>query len=262
MDFKYREDYTIPIKQRHFREILIINFLCLNAIAEKHSWISKEHFIIDLTAGPGYHDMEKEMGSPLIILDERRKHNLYSKIVLIEKDRNSYITLIKNIEKYFPNELSNYLVSIECGDNREIIKKYTYKILPKQYGLAYMDGFGEKDADFDLLGLLCDCYKRMDLIIHCNCGSIKRSVGVKKIEGFSGKMNLEERISLVYPRKKAYGLVRIPYTQWQWSIFIFTNWDAYPKFRSLGFSPIDSPEGQTIIKKLSQKGNKNESKKN
>ncbi len=261
MDFKYRENYTIPVKQKHFREILTIQFLCLKAIAKKNPWALKTHLIIDLTAGPGYYDTKEKMGSPLIILDERKRRNLYSKVVLIEKDKTNYTALIRNIEKHFPSGLNDYLVNIECGDNREIIKKYVHKICPIQYGLAYMDGFGEKDADFYLLSLLCDYYKRVDLIIHCNCGAIKRSVGVKKVNGFSKKMNLEERINLIYPRKKAYGLVRDPYTQWQWSIFIFTNWDAYPKFKKLGFFPIDSPEGQATIKKLSQKGTKNENEK-
>ena len=228
-----------PIKQEVFKDITNTHINIVYNIVNKYEWTNRIYHYFDLNAGP---EPELDVCSALSFLEnikESRKKQRYRyksqpmefKAVLIDKDDNRLKDLSNRIDKFLeikvkdPKEKKVFNDSIDIirGNNEKILKDYM-ALSRNMYGILYHDPFGE--PSFDILKEFAKHYPRMDIVLNCNCGTIKRT---KNSATCKNSKTLKEHIDemskdhIVCSNKLR--------TCWQWLMMIFTNWDKYPRGR-------------------------------
>lgn len=228
-----------PVKQEHFRTVLQVHLLVVQAILQKHSWAHREYLYLDLTAGPGI--VDGAMGSPLIFLQEATRLGIPFRAYFCEQKPNAVLRLREAVNRLHAKvgPFSGVWSVLE-GDSKDTIGSLIANKLrglpAKGYGLAYADPNGT-DIPIDTMRRLADVPKlaTLDFLVHVGATHYKRG-GLK-----TGLLRTDlRRIG------KPYMQFREPIGIHQWTFAILTGWNAFPKFAPIGFWPADSPAGQRI----------------
>ena len=240
-------DATIP-KQFDFEEIISTHINTTKAILKKHiKWATDQNYwYFDLNAGPGIDEDDKfgrKTGSPIIFLKKAITKKIPSKTIFYENDKKHYASLLNSISTLtIPNRLS-LDIDTHNSSNEQLMRYYTIPT-EKSYGLIYHDPNGV--PNFNLLSRFFKInHPKIDLLINCPCTAIKRIA-------YSSKKTTKNKFlnEFIDNVNKKHWLIREPYTEWQWSMIIGSNWDHFPNFKKLGFLNKDSPEGQELFKRL------------
>ena len=237
------------LKQKDFEEIMGTHINISKAIIKKHNWVYPYYWYFDLNAGPGVHkDAEYgfKIGSPLIFLNEAIEKRLPLNAILFENNKKNHASLLSSISKLViaDKQLSKMNITIHNFSNEKLIEKHDTEVTRESYGLIYHDPKGR--PNFDLLTRFYENkhHPYIDLMINCPCATIKRSTYYNSNTDENRLLN-----EFLYGIDKKYWLIRKPYSRWQWSLIIGTNWTDFPRFKQLGFLDKNSPEGQKLFKK-------------
>lgn len=273
-----------PFKQKNVQDILSsrIGKCCGIWKREKDSaWYNQEerqNVFIDFTAG----DMSNEDTSPMTFIQTLRKYSFFPSVLyLIEKDKKTFQTLLKNIRKL--NVKTNYnVISPMFADDKELctIDAEHCKVPPEiilknmnlceflgefhgihkyRYGLAYYDPNGFKHQDYKCIFSFMNNNPRMDIIININVTQIRRNAGVKKYEGFQKYRNIDlKRVINILSRLKRNVFIRNNFTieidskpkSTHKFILVYATNDPNMKMPvEYGFVSIQSEDGFQLIKK-------------
>jgi hypothetical protein len=253
-----------PKKQKTLQSILDVHTRIVGKIINKPNSLryAEPHYLyIDLNSGPGkYGDID---GSPLVfkntananrvpyiaILSEINKNNCDSLGVETSAESGSYChecgsQLLKssNVTSCF---LNGGGWGIICNEDNtvtldSVIDHYRNETIKKPYGMVYVDP-NNHEARFKHLETLFanNRMRYLDLLIHVSGTIIKRLLHTNTTE------RIIESISGI---NKKYWLIRKPYSCWQWTFLLGTNWDGFPEFKNLDFVHVESEEGQEYLK--------------
>ena len=226
-------DYTAT-KQEHFKTIVQTHLRIATSIIKK-GYASPAYYYFDINAGSG--KINGKDGSPIIFLKLSEKYNIDFDIVFIEKNKKTFEKLKRNTWPW-----SSF--TIENGDNRIVLPKYYSDSRKLRYGLLYADPNGI--PSFDVIAEISKvpCYSKLDILINCPCNAIKKT---RKCSVCYAKETLEEYLIKI---DKRFWLIREPYSKWQWTFLIGTNWDSFPIFKKIGFHNLESKTGREIFTKL------------
>lgn len=230
-----------PVKQYQLEYLLNMHIDIVKGVLKRHNWAQQKYVYYDLNCGSGL--PKGRDGSPLIFLDCVDKKKTPFKAYFIDKDKNSCRELEKHINHRYP-ELINY--GIYNKDNKDFIASLIKKPpIRHQYGLIYNDP--NTFCCFEELAELSKVkqFKQMDILVNCPATTLKR---VLKSSKCKEDKTLKQHLSAI---NKEYWIIREPYGRYQFSLLIGTNWDAFPKFKHLGFYPLGDPDGTSILTKLS-----------
>jgi hypothetical protein len=216
-----------------------------------------------MNAGSGYYEEIK--GSPAIFIEEAESHRANFTAVMSEiddcgcRDLSDYIQCETNedairIAKSMLTD-SNIIgcrigtgnITIVCNeDNKKTLSSvetfYLRKDVKIPFGIIYIDPnnhqgrFKEIESFFNHKK-----FNKLDILIHISATSIKRV----------RKHNIAQEIdNAIKNINKKCWLIRRPYSAWQWTFLLGTNWNAFPDFDKQGFVSLDSKEGKLCLEVL------------
>lgn len=200
-------------------------------------------WVFDLNCGEG--KPNGDLGSPLIFLDILSKRvSRRSVLVMIDNDPDCIKKLTDHISEIpLPSRL-NVHNQIFCDEQETVLSDYDFFLHrggKLRYGICYQDFNGA--PDFNILAKFSEiaCYWMTDILINVNVTQLKRNAGLKNShkKDYSLKKefcSLEEGLRRI---NKRYWQIRGPLGRWNWTLVLGTNWNACPKFSSLGFKPLD-----------------------
>ncbi len=248
-----------PIKQEHLRVLLRTHMPIVKSIMQKR-WVEPCYLYLDLNAGKGRYAVDGAWlyGSPLIACAVAQAFDVPLQAVLCERDHASLRSLRRELITFgfasVPDQEDLYhnhhqiMASVCPGDYevsaRDFLAHLQQHTSKERYGLLYSDENGSCPP-FALLSEYARTLPYLDIVIHLAASPIKWQ-RVSTVHPF--RQRLDELMSTI---QKTYWLIRDPYGHHQWTFLIGTNWPAFPKFRKQGFWPIDSPEGASILRRLS-----------
>jgi len=259
-----------PYKHDHFDKLVQAHMRIVRGIIHRHTWAFSSYVYLDLNAGSGHYydeDGHLMLGSPIRAALLSLAQSLPMLACLCEQ---SYESVGQLIEAFHAHQITSVPREIDEPDrlltsHHDIwIFEDQYSIgipwfieqrlkplavvqgttLNKVYGLIYSDENGTLPP-FALLEKCAIELPLVDQLIHVAATPIKRQI-------YSPKHHLNQRLDeMLATIPKKYWFVRLPYGQHQWTFLLGTNWDAFPEFTRQHFYRTDSPEGQSILRRLS-----------
>jgi three-Cys-motif partner protein len=240
---RYQWSEATPFKQYCARNAFALHLACTKRILIKHrdaSWLSpKPPLYIDFNAGPGI-DPVGSPGSPLIFLEEATKKEMTYEVHLYEADSETYTKLVTNLRGSGLNGGNIYLHPQSNSDISEIVPAVQEGW---RYGLAYFDPSNAPAINelFPLASIVARKLPQVDLLFNYAAASYKRTVEHAEYRSLLDWMKTID---------KRTGLIREPYSQFQWTMLILTNWTRYPEDEARNWYNIDSPEGESIFRRV------------
>ena len=235
-----QSDYT-KVKQHHFSVIVSTFLTAAKGMLTRNRGDHEQYFLyVDLYAGSG-ENMDNVPGSPIIFHEAAKKAQICTLPILVEENEYS----VKQLQDKLFSVGANYF-KIKNTNNEDFVEMMIKQPVRKStYGLVYLDPNGI--PNFELLRRLSEVrqYYKLDFLINCPATAIKRAIGNVKCKQQS---RLFEELKTI---KKTNWMIREPIGKWQWTFIIGTNWNDPPQFKKHKFWPIDSAEGQKIVKYLS-----------
>jgi hypothetical protein len=249
------------LKQEHFTVVMNTHMAIVRSIMQRKAWVDPHYVYIDLNAGAGRYTDERGTpitGSPLrtLAIADRLALPLWG--CLCESNRRTAAALQGALTAWGLEEQGGTLrrgataMWIAPASYLEGVPHFLDACLPPTtrrkapyYGMIYSDENGAIPP-FALLG---ECARRLpycDLLIHVAATTIKRQ---RYSPAHPLMLRLDELMATV---PKTTWVVREPYTHQHWTFLIGTNWDSFPRFRKQGFWPVSSPEGASILRRLSR----------
>lgn len=249
-----------PLKQNHFRVLLDTHMHIVLDFFKRKPWIEPQYFYLDLNAGPGRYAVQGEdlYGSPLIACAVAQAIGLPLHAIFCERGGTEVEALRQELARFgfrsdaahpdvFHNQRS-IVATICAGDymvtGKDLLEHLTQHHTQKRYGLIYSDENGSLPP-FALLQAYAQVLEYVDIVIHLAASPIKWQV-VSPVHPLSQRLD-----ELLQTIPKRYWWIREPYMQHQWTFLIGTNWERFPRFKKQGFWPTNSPEGASILRKLS-----------
>jgi len=243
---------TTETKQRDLSQIFIKLINAINPIYKNYElkrWNKDKYiWVFDLNAGDGI-GRNGEMGSSMILLDILTRHTKYPcQLILIEKDSSNFSRLSKNINSVsYPDRIN---ISLMRGRQQEILPNFFSKQKEVRFGLCYQDFNGCPDynilKDFSEIS----CYRKNDILINVSTGAIARTAGLLT----SDKRSFNVRKECRQPKEgtktinKKHWVYRKEKTgKYGWQLFLGTNWNACPSFKSIGFTKTTNDNKQGIL---------------
>jgi len=167
-------------------------------------WVSNEWYVLDLFAGRGkYIDKGKKVtGSPLIFLEkiidkkDKLKPNLKIKLFLVEKNRNNFNFLKKNINEFLnqnPQIKNNIEIKYFRSDCNEVIEEIIQQIenSNKNPLFVLIDPTGLQIKK-DTIKQIVELENPKDLMLNYILEGVRRTAGVAKKVQRSGEIGSKE----------------------------------------------------------------------
>jgi hypothetical protein len=233
-------------KERHFRGIVRMHANICKGIARRHG-IASPYLYADLYAGPGslrWKNREFD-GSPLIARDELTRTGLPYQAVHFEEDAAVAAQLGEAL--WTPASL----LDAPDPDNSPVFAERCQDAYPRwlasgegrrdRHGLVYSDPIGDP-IPVDLLNATAEKFPRVDLLAYVAANSQYKRKGGSERTRF-----LADDIAAV---NKDIVLIRRPFTAFQWTFVLWTNWAQLPEWQKEGFYRLDSETGRQILDQL------------
>ncbi len=218
-------------KQDDFRNVIRLHLNIVNNITRE--WKNRRYTYIDMNAGPGQY--EGITGSPLIFLDECSRVGLPFDATFIE-----CVEVNANALRYLVGKSGTVI-----NQDHQVTLR-TYRNAPSLgLGLIYHDPTGVIPS-FDLLAEISryPAFAKTDIMVYLSATNIKR---VRLAERNDKTKCLDEYLRAI--DKKAW-IVRKPQGKHQWTFVIGSNWVKFPDWKNRGFYNVFSPEGQSVLDRL------------
>jgi hypothetical protein len=229
-------EYT-ELKIYNFKKIAEMHVKICQGIISRKPWCDSRYFYMDLTAGTGVIPDTDLPNCGRVMIDTLRSTNIQFQAHLI--DQFNADTLRSNLGPspalYYYNDDHNLVM-------KDIIPKYVKK---PSYGLMFYDpnSPGIVNGNWESLNSIAEIYSN-----HAQLGQVDfmmylSGTAIKRVRHLTQK-KLQDWLAMLH---KKYWVVRKPKGAWQWTFILGTNWDAYPKIRSIGFYPKNTEEGKDVF---------------
>jgi len=231
-------------KERHFRGIMQMHATaCKNLVRDSGT----PYFYCDLYAGPGHLRYKGRGfdGSPLIARDTITRAGFPYEAVHFDEDAAVTGQLAEVL--YVPASL----LDTPDPDGSPIITGRCQDSYPAwldsvpgsrdRLGLAYSDPIGDP-VPVDLLNATAAKFPRVDLLAYVAANSQYKRKG-----GSTRTRFLADDIAAV---RKSVVLIRRPFTAFQWTFILWTNWAQVPTWEKEGFYRLDSEIGRQILDRV------------
>ena len=218
-----------PDKEDGFRKYIILHA----KVVQRISWYRDRYYYIDTNSGSGDNGPYGP-GSPALFLDAMRLLHMPYAAHFIDRESANAAALRDLVQR---KGCPGNPVEVYEEDNREAMGRILPEIPAKAFGLIYMDPNGI--PDFELLARVAEQLEKLDVLIRCPCGAIKRN-GLRLLD-LLGKV------------KKAHWNIRRPLAgdSWQWTFLFGTNYrGGFCEWKREGFYSTTSPEGTETLLRL------------
>lgn len=200
----------------------------------------KNYYYIDCTAGSGVNQDVDEDGSPVVFINRINKTNMMYKAYFIDEVEGNISSLRQRIQ--------NSNCEFMCGNHNEVVPQLLRNFTGQEYGLFYMDMNGI--PNFELLSIVSEKMSKMDILVRCPSGAIKRD----RCRNGSLRESLIESVKKIHKEKL---ILREPLIsdRWQWTFLFLTNYTKMSDWKNARFYWSNSHEGQEILSRLNYSKN-------
>lgn len=229
-------EYT-ELKMYNFKKIAEMHVKICQGIISRNSWCDNKYFYMDLTAGTGVIPDTDLPNCASVMRNTLGNTRMQFQAHFI--DQNNTNTLRRNLGPspclyYYDNDHNHVM--------KDIISKYVQK---PSYGLIFYDpnAPGIVNGHWQSLNSIADIYNNYPQLGQVDFMMYLSGTAVKRVRHLTQK-KLQDWLAML---NKKHWVVRKPKGPWQWTFILGTNWDAYPKIRSIGFYPSKTEEGKNIF---------------
>lgn len=229
-------------KQDDFQGLLSLHIKIVDGITSKPSNAWQRYYTyIDMNAGPGLYN--GIVGSPILFLSQIERTSIPYSATLIEEEQCNATELNDRVSL-----LGYHGIVKVVNDNHDHALRNGAAPTKSTYGMIYHDPNGA--PNFELLAELSrkPAFQRIDFVIYLGATTIKRARGMEKALGKNAKFKLlTDYLNSI--NKKTW-IVRKPVGKNQWTFAVGSNWVNLPDWRKRGFYRIDTPEGKSVLERL------------
>ena len=159
----------------------------------------------------------------------------------IEQERDNFDELKKNVSShllFYPNQQR---INFHLNTYEKAIPGLLSTRRDGELGLAFVDHTGNL-PNFDTLNYICQVRPRMEILIYLPATNVKRQYD---------KTN-KLLIDYLNDVGKPYWLIREFFKgdSHQWTFLLGSQWDGFPRYKSIKFYRLDSEEGQRIFRQM------------
>lgn len=230
-------------KQDDFQALLSLHIKIVDGITSKpdKAW-QRYYSYIDMNAGPGLYD--GIVGSPILFLSQIECTSIPYTAIFIEEEPCNAAELKNRVAPLTPRGMVNIV-----NDNHDHALRNGTAPNKSTHGLIYHDPNGTV-PNFDLLSELSrkPTFQRIDFVVYLSATNIKRVRRFEQVTGRDAKvMLLTDYLKSI---NKSTWIVRKPTGKHQWTFAIGSNWVNFPEWKKRGFYQIDTPEGKSVLERL------------
>lgn len=213
-------------------------------VLKNHSYWRQTYRYIDLTSGKGMSPGKKNIGSPLVFLQQAESPRFQKayQADFIEQNENNLQELKTNIRHLCTNNgLSCEQINYHLGSYEQILPRLLGHVNEKELGLIFVDPSGDL-PDFDVLKQASMNRPRMEMLIYLP------STNIKRVYQYTGKLLSDYMKDL----GKKYWLIRkpVPWDSHKWTFLLGSNAPIFKEYKKIDFFPIASEEAQQFFPKL------------
>lgn len=235
-------DHTLQ-KQDDFRGLLSLHISIVDGITGKpgNAW-QRYYNYIDMNAGAG--DQNGIPGSPILFLNQIERTTIPYQATLIEREQCNAEKLQTAINS------GQWRGGIKVVNNDHAVALRNGAAPGKStHGIIYHDPSGTV-PDFDLLAELSKkpAFQRIDFVVYLSATNIKRVRRFEQVTGRDAKVKL--LTDYLKAINKSTWIIRKPMGRHQWTFAIGSNWVNFPAWEKRGFYKIDTPEGKSMLERL------------
>lgn len=230
-------------KQDDFQDLLSLHIKIVDGITSKpgNAW-QRYYTYIDMNAGPGLYN--GIVGSPILFLSQIERTSIPYLATLIEEEQCNATELNGRVAPLG----SRGTVKV-VNDNHDHALRNGAAPVKSTYGMIYHDPNGTV-PNFDLLAELSrkPAFQRIDFVVYLSATNIKR---VRRFEQATGR-DAKVKLLTDYMKSidKSTWVIRKPVGRHQWTFAMGSNWVNLPDWKKRGFYRIDTPEGKSMLERL------------
>ena len=228
-------DYT-KLKLDHFNSIIRMHLKITRNVAIKDSRSDGRYHYFDVTSSSGKVLLLNEQiidGSPLVFLKAADDLRVRFYANFIDLDCEKIDSLRGNIQAEFP-QYNEYHLACQCTDYNYVMGQFMADYNPRMYGVVYLDPYGSKPIDFEMLRLVSENIPRMEVLISIPTRSIKLN------SHHWGNIQLGDLLKMI---GKQYWLIRERYGRWGWTFLLGTNTDVFDDYKACQLYKINGNGG-------------------
>lgn len=230
-------------KQDDFQSLLSLHIKIVDNITSRpgNAW-QRYYSYIDMNAGPGLYD--GIVGSPILFLSQIESTSIPYMAIFIEEERCNADELNSRVA---PLDLRGAVKVV--NDNHDHALRNGAAPTKSTHGMIYHDPNGTV-PNFDLLSELSrkPAFQRIDFVVYLSATNIKRVRRFEQATGRDAKVKL--LTDYLKSVNKSTWIIRKPIGKHQWTFAIGSNWVNFPAWEKRGFYKIDSPEGKSVLERL------------
>lgn len=230
-------------KQDDFQGLLSLHISVVDGITSKPGKAWQRYYnYIDMNAGPG--NQNGIVGSPILFLNRIEQTTIHYQATFIEREQCNAEKLQQLIS------VRSWHGGIKVVNNDHAMALRNGASPQKStYGMIYHDPSGSV-PDFTLLAELSTRpeFKFIDFVVYLSATNIKRVRRFEQVTGRDAKVKL--LTDYLRSINKSTWIIRKPVGRHQWTFAIGSNWVSFPEWKKRGFYQIDTPEGKSMLERL------------
>jgi hypothetical protein len=220
-------------KVYNFKKIVEMHTRICKGIVNRYKRYDYRYFYMDLTAGTGFIPSTDLPNCANVMIQTLQSNRVLFQAHLIDQENADILRC-----NLGPSPALYYYKQDHNNIAKDVIDRHVQK---QPYGLIFYDpnGPGIVNGQWRSLDTISELYNTCPHLDTVDFMMYLSGTAVKRVKHITNR-NLTDWLSTL---GKEFWVVRKPKGPWQWTFLLGTNWDTYPKIKSIDFYPSNTSQG-------------------